>query len=102
MVFDLLVHIDVVGVQDARVVERLQDGGFESTGEEGVFVGGLVSADQGVEGFALVQKPIEETEVAVGDGEGGGDVNGGIERELNTLDQVEGYGVFETAEGEGC
>lgn len=59
MGFDLGVDVHVVGVEDGGVVERLQDGGFEGVGEEGVFVGGFEAADQGVEGFAGVEEPVE-------------------------------------------
>lgn len=101
MIFYFLIHIDIVGVEDLRVVERLQDRGFESVGEEGVFVGGLKSPDQGVEGFTGVEIPVEKTEGAVRDGKRGRDVDGRVEGELDALNQVEGYGVFKTAGWEG-
>lgn len=36
---DLVVDIDIIGVQDLGVIERLQDWFLDSFGEEGVFVG---------------------------------------------------------------
>lgn len=45
VIFDLGVDVDRVGVEDGGVVERLEDGGFESVWEEGIFVGGLEASD---------------------------------------------------------
>lgn len=38
MILDLLIDIDVVLVQDFRIVERLKNGGLEGVGEERIFV----------------------------------------------------------------
>lgn len=86
VVFDLGVDVDGVGVEDGGVVEGLQDGRFEGVGEEGVFVGGLEAADEGVEGFARVEQPVEEGEGGVGEGQRGWDVDGGVEGELDPFD----------------
>lgn len=50
-----------------------------------------------MEFFLLAQGPVEEGELAVRDLQCAWVVNGGIERKLNALNQVEGDGVFEAA-----
>jgi hypothetical protein len=45
----------------------------------------------------LAEHPVEEAQVAAGDVNAAGNVDSVVERELDSLDQVEGYGVFETA-----
>lgn len=79
-VFNLVVDVDVVGVQNLGVVEGLEDGGLDGVREEGVFVGGFVAPDEGLEFFLFGEVPVEEREVAVGDLEGAGGVDGLIWR----------------------
>jgi hypothetical protein len=45
----------------------------------------------------FAQHPVKEGEVRVADVNGAGDVDGGVEGELDALDQVEGDCVFEAA-----
>lgn len=92
---DLVVDVDVVGVEDPGVVDGGEDGPVEGLGEEGVLVGGLVAADQGLELLLLEEVPVHEREVAAGYGHGAGDVDVAVDGELDPLDQVEGYGVLQ-------
>jgi hypothetical protein len=98
VVFKLVVDVDVVGMQDLRVVDGLQDGLLQGVREEGILVGRLVAAHEGLEAFLLADHPVEQAVVAVGDADGAGFVDGGVAGELDALDQVEGNGVFEAAD----
>jgi hypothetical protein len=42
------VDVDIVRVEDLRVVEGLEDGLLENFWEEGVFIGRLVATDEGL------------------------------------------------------
>ena len=46
VLLDLWVDIDIVLVEDFRVVERLKNGGLKSIGEERIFVWGLEASNQ--------------------------------------------------------
>lgn len=74
-VLDLGVDVDRVRVEDLGVLEGLEDGPLHGVGEEGVFVGGLVAADQRLQLLLLVEVPVEEAEAAVGDVDGAGRVD---------------------------
>ena len=84
--FDAFIDIDGIVMEDFGVGEWLEDGCGYGGWEEGVFVWGLIAADQGVERFARGEKPVKE-----GEG-GGGDLNGewgvdcGVEGELDAFD----------------
>lgn len=99
VVFELAVDVDVVGVQDLRVVDGLQNGLLQDVREEGILVGGLVAAHKGLEAFLFTDHPVEQAVFAVGDADGARLVDGGVEGELDALNQVEGDGVLEPADG---
>ena len=67
---------------------------MKGVGEEWVFVWGLEASNERVELLPFPQSPIEEAELAVGDFEGAGLVDCTVEGELDSFDEVEGYGVF--------
>jgi len=67
-------------------VEGFEDGCLQVVGEEGVFVGGLVAADEGVEAFLFAEHPVEEGEGAGGDLDAAGGVDGFVEGELDAFD----------------
>lgn len=50
-----------------------------------------------MDALLLVEDPVEEGTRVIGDMDGVGGVDGGVERELHALDQVEDYCIFETA-----
>lgn len=93
---DLVVDVDVVGMQDLRISDWRQDGLVELVArEEGVLVGRLEAADQGLELLLLKQVPVHKTEVGASEGHGAGGVDVAVEWELHALNQVEGDGIFE-------
>lgn len=96
-VLQLLVQVDGVWVQKHGVFQRCQERLGEGVGEEGVFVWCLVAAYSRVHHFLLLQDPVEKGAGVVGDLDLAGLVDCGVERELDALDEVEDYGVFETA-----
>jgi hypothetical protein len=69
-------------------------GSLQDFGEEGVFVGRLVAADERLEALLLAQHPVEEGEAGLADVDGARDVYCLVEGELYALDQVEGNCVF--------
>jgi hypothetical protein len=73
---NLLVDVDVVFVEDLRVVEGFEDGLLESVGEVGEFVGRLEAADEGLEALLLAEVPVEEAEVCVRERDSAGNVDG--------------------------
>lgn len=79
-------------------MKGLQNRLLQCLGEEGVFVWRLVATDARVENFSLAEEPVKETEGAVRDFEGARFVDCAVEGELDSFDEVEGYGVFEAAE----
>jgi len=91
------IDIDVVGVQYLRVVEGLEDRRLEYVGEEGVLVGRLVAADEGLKALLLTQHPLEQAHVGLANVDAAGHVDGLVERKLHALDQVEGDCVLEAA-----
>lgn len=95
-VFQLGVDVDIVGVEDLGVVEGLEDGLLEDFGEEGVLVGRLVAADEGLETLLLAQHPVEQAGVGLANVDAAGQVDGLVQRELDALNQVEGDCVLET------
>jgi hypothetical protein len=96
---DHVVDADIVLVQDARVFQRLQDRLFEHVREEGVLVGGLVTAYSGLYALLFAEQVVQQTELAVGDLNAAGDVDSLVQWELNPFDQVEGNRVFQSTEG---
>ena len=105
---ELSVDVNVVGPQYRWILQFRQDERLHRVFEEGIFVRALVAADFALEFFLLTQDPVHEGEGGVGDGEGAGAVDGGVEGELGALDGVEEHGVFEAdqlvadvGEGEG-
>lgn len=91
------VDVDIVGVEDLGVVEGLEDGLLEDFGEEGVLVGRLVAADEGLKTLLLAQHPVEQAGVGLTNVDAAGQVDGLVQRELDALNQVEGDCVLETA-----
>ena len=111
---DLVVHVDIVLVEDLGVVEWFENGLLEGVGEVGELVGGFEAADEGLKAFLLAKVPVEEAEVRVRKRDGAGDVDcldlrtdrlasewvskaevgegstNFVERELDALDEVEG------------
>lgn len=100
-VLDFLVDVDGVWVEELRVGEGREEGLRELVGEEGILVRCLVPPDLCVDLFLLEEHPVEEGAAKVGDVDRIRGVNGGIVRELDSLDQVEDDGVFEPAGGGG-
>lgn len=82
-------------MQDVWVVEGLENWLLERVWKVWILVRGLVAADEGLEFFLLAEGPVEEGELAVRDLQCAWVVNGGIERKLDTLNQVECDGVLE-------
>ena len=76
------------------VFQRLQDGFFKDLGEEGVLVRSLVSTDSRLQALLLSEHVVHETEVTLRDLYSAGDVDSLVERELDSLDKVEGDRVF--------
>lgn len=96
-VAQLGVDVDVVGVEDLRVVEWFQDGLLENVREERVFVGGLVAADEGLQTLLFAQQPVKEAGAGLANVYSAGDIDGLVEGKLHPLDQVEGDCVLKTA-----
>lgn len=64
---DDLVDVNVVGVQDLRVVQGRENGCFQRFWEKGVLVGGLEAADARLQAFLFAEEVVEEADVFVGD-----------------------------------
>lgn len=74
---NLVVDVDVVRVKNLRVCEGSHERRVRRkiVGEEGIFVGGLVTTDLGIDNLLLMEHPIEEGTVKVGDSDGAGGVD---------------------------
>ena len=94
-VLQLGVDVDIIRVQDLRVVEGLEDGLLEDLWEEGVFVGRLVAANEGLQALLLAEHPVEQAGLGLANVDAAGDVDGPVEGELHALDQMEGDCVLE-------
>lgn len=58
-VLDLVVDIDIIGVEDLWVVEWWKNWLLESVREVWVFIWRLESSDAGLQAFLLAESPIE-------------------------------------------
>lgn len=67
---DLVVDVDIVGMEDLWVVEWLENWFLKSLWEVWIFVWGFEAADQRLEALLFSEEPVEETEVGVGDIQG--------------------------------
>lgn len=81
-------------------MQWLQNGSLQSVWEERVFIGRLKAPDEGLESFLLTERPVEEAEGAIGNWEGTRSVDGTIEGELDTFDEMESDCVFEATGGQ--
>lgn len=75
-ILDLVVDVDIIGVEDLWVVERWENWLLERIGEVWVFIWRLEASDAGLQTFLFAESPVEQAEVAVGDVQGAGDVDG--------------------------
>ena len=96
VVFDFLIDIDIVLMEDFWVVERLENRGLKSVGEERIFVWGLEASNQRVKFLSFSQCPVEEAEVAVGDTKSSWLVDGAVHGELDSFNEVESDGVLQS------
>jgi hypothetical protein len=95
-------------------VQRLQDGLLDGVGEEGILVGRFESPDERLERLLLAEVPVKEAQLAVWDVERSRGIDGLrksaigqhttqvktlhlVESELDTLDEMKGDGILETA-----
>jgi hypothetical protein len=96
---DRRIEVDIIAVQNLRVLQRLEDRLLESVLEEGIFVRRIIAANPGLQSFLLSEQVVHQTQVAIRDLDSAGYVDGLVERKLCTLDQVEGNRVFEATIG---
>lgn len=75
-VLDLVVDVDIIGVEDLWVVEWWKNWLLESIGKVWVFIWRLESSDARLQAFLLAESPIEQAQIAVGDLDGARDVDG--------------------------
>jgi hypothetical protein len=102
VLFDLLVDVDIVLVEDFGIVERLKNGGLDGVGEERIFVWGLEASNKRIKLLSLTKCPVEETEAAVGYLESSRLVNCTVQGKLNSLDKVESDGVLQSTVKKIC
>jgi hypothetical protein len=88
-------------VQDGWVVEWLQNGLLQDFWEERVFVWRLVAANERVLAFLLAEQPVEKAERRSRNLNASRYVDCRVEGKLNTLDEMESYGIFQ-ATGKFC
>jgi hypothetical protein len=82
-------------------MKRLHYGPLQHLRKEGIFIWGVISADEGMQSLGFGEDIVSkgdvgwQSEIAAWYGQSAGIVNGRIEWKLNTFNQVEGDCIFE-------